>query len=152
MAGRAAHLVGGLELKPGFACIKVFTVGDEHVAKHIGSGDVEVLSTPSMIAFMERVAMECIQPFLPESYTTVGTAVEVKHLNPASKGAEIEVVAKLVEVEGRRLKFEIEARWGSVVVGKGVHERYIVERSKFLEKVLELARKVEGHAALQSSI
>ncbi|MCC6065407.1 MAG: thioesterase family protein [Thermofilum sp.] len=129
------------ELRPGFGCVKVFAVGDEHVAKHVGSGDVEVLSTPSMIAFMERVAMECVQVFLPEGYTTVGTAVEVRHLNPAPKGAEVEVAAKLVEVEGRRLKFEVEARWGSVLVGKGVHERFIVERAKFLEKVRELARK-----------
>lgn len=140
------------ELKPGFACIKVFAVGSEHVAKHVGSGDVEVLSTPSMIAFMERVAMECAQAFLPEGYTTVGTSVEVRHLNPAPKGAEIEVVAKLVEVEGRRLKFEVEARWGSIVIGKGTHERYIVERAKFLEKVRELSRKVEEWSALRSNI
>jgi predicted thioesterase len=133
--------VSEFELRPGFGCVKVFVVGGEHVAKHVGSGDVEVLSTPSMIAFMERVAMECVQVFLPEGYTTVGTAVEVRHLNPAPKGAEVEVAAKLVEVEGRRLKFEVEARWGSVLVGKGVHERFIVERAKFLEKVRELARK-----------
>jgi len=136
--------VSGLELKPGFSCVKFFVVGDEHVAKHVGSGDVEVLSTPSMIAFMERVALECVQVFLPEGYTTVGTAVEVKHLNPAPKGAEVEVVAKLVEVEGRRLKFEVEARWGSVLVGKGVHERFVVERLKFLERVRELARRMEA--------
>ncbi len=135
------------ELRPGFGCVKVFVVGDEHVAKHVGSGDVEVLSTPSMIAFMERVAMECVQVFLPEGYTTVGTAVEVRHLNPAPKGAEVEVAAKLVEVEGRRLKFEVEARWGSVLVGKGVHERFIVERARFLEKVRELARKAGGSGA-----
>lgn len=127
--------------------MKVFVVGDEHVAKHVGSGDVEVLSTPSMIAFMERVAMECVQVFLPEGYTTVGTAVEVRHLNPAPKGVEVEVAAKLVEVDGRRLKFEVEARWGSVLVGKGVHERFIVERLKFLEKVKELARKAGESAA-----
>ncbi len=127
--------------------MKVFVVGDEHVAKHVGSGDVEVLSTPSMIAFMERVAMECVQVFLPEGYTTVGTAVEVRHLNPAPKGVEVEVAAKLIEVDGRRLKFEVEARWGSVLVGKGVHERFIVERLKFLEKVRELARKVGESAA-----
>jgi predicted thioesterase len=96
---------------------------------------------------MERVAMECVQVFLPEGYTTVGTAVEVRHLNPAPKGAEIEVTARLVEVDGRRLKFEVEARWGSVLVGKGVHERFIVERLKFLEKVRELARKAGESAA-----
>lgn len=131
-------------LRPGFSCVKVFLVGDEHVARHIGSGDVEVLSTPSMIAWMERVAMECVQVFLPEGYTTVGTAVDVKHLNPAPKGAPVEVVAKLVEVEGPRLKFEVEARWGPVVVGKGVHERYVVDRARFLARVAELARKVES--------
>jgi predicted thioesterase len=144
--------VSEFELRPGFGCVKVFVVGGEHVAKHVGSGDVEVLSTPSMIAFMERVAMECVQVFLPEGYTTVGTAVEVRHLNPAPKGAEVEVAAKLVEVEGRRLKFEVEARWGSVLVGKGVHERFIVERAKFLEKVRELARKAGESGAPRSNI
>jgi len=117
---------------------KVFRVESEHSAKHVGSGEVEVLSTPSMILFMEMTALEYAQKYLPPEYTTVGTRVDVRHTNPAPVGAEIEVVAKLVSREGRKLVFEVKALWGDLVIGEGIHERYIVHRERFLEKVRKL--------------
>jgi len=111
----------------------------EHVAKGIGSGDVEVLSTPSMVMFMEVTAFRCVQGYLPEGYTTVGYSLDIKHLNPAPLGAEIDVEARLVAREGRRLVFSVRASWRGVVVGEGTHERYIVDRKRFLDKVRRLA-------------
>ena len=117
---------------------KIFRVESEHSAKHVGSGEVEVLSTPSMILFMEMAALEYAQKHLPPEYTTVGTRVDVKHVNPAPVGAEIEVIARLVAQEGRKLVFEVKALWRDLVIGEGVHERYIVHRRRFLEKVKKL--------------
>ncbi|NPA96410.1 MAG: thioesterase family protein [Crenarchaeota archaeon] len=117
---------------------KKFLVTEEHTAKHIGSGEVEVLSTPSMILFMESTALELAQKHLPQHMTTVGVRVDVKHMNPVPVGEEVEVTAKLVKQEGRKLVFEVRATWKDLTIGEGVHERYIVDREKFAAKVRKL--------------
>jgi fluoroacetyl-CoA thioesterase len=126
------------QLKPGLKCTQEFTVGEEHTASHVGSGSVRVLSTPSMIAFMERASLECVQKHLPEGETTVGTMVCVKHLAPAPVGATIRVETELVSVEGRRLRFRVRAYWGETLIGEGEHERYIVNVERFLQKVQKM--------------
>lgn len=117
------------------ACVEEYIVKDEHAAKHIGTGDVSVLSTPSMIAFMERTSMLCVQRYLPPEYTTVGVLVNVKHLNPAPVGSTIRVESRLVAREGRRLVFEVKVLLKETVIGEGVHERFIVHGKRFIEKV-----------------
>ncbi len=124
-------------------CKQTFIVKEEHTAKHIGSGTVEVLSTPSMIAFMEQASLQCVQKYLPKGYTTVGTRVDIRHLKPAPKGAKILVRTRLIKREGRRLIFEVTAIWGNVVIGEGSHERYIVDEHKFMEKLHKLI-KLQG--------
>ncbi len=119
-------------------CTKEYIVGKEHTASHIGSGEVEVLSTPSMIAFMEHTCLECVQRYLGERYTTVGTRVDVHHMKPAPIGAHIRVEAELVERSGRKLVFNVKAYWDNILIGEGVHERYIVDKEKFIKKVKEL--------------
>ncbi|MCS7385749.1 MAG: thioesterase family protein [archaeon GB-1867-005] len=123
------------EVKPGISLIEDYEVKPEHAAKHVGSGEVEVLSTPSMIAFMERTALKCVQKQLPKGFITVGVGVNVKHLKPAPVGAKVTVEAELVKVEGRKLTFKVKAKWKEVTIGEGTHERYIVNKEKFLEKV-----------------
>ena len=119
----------------------IYEVKDSDTAKFLGSGDVEVLSTPSMIAYMENTALTGVAPYLPDGLTTVGIRVNVKHLAPAPKGAKIRVVAKLIEQDRRKLVFEVKAFWGEELIGEGIHERFIVDRIKFLEKV---KKKLEG--------
>ena len=121
-------------------CTYTYMVREEHTAKHIGSGTVEVLSTPSMIAFMEHASLECIQRYLPKGYTTVGIRVDVKHLKPAPKKAKITVKTKLVKRDGKKLVFKVQALWGDIVIGEGIHERYIVDEKKFIEKLNELTK------------
>lgn len=116
---------------------KEYIVGDEHTAKFLGSGDVEVLSTPSMILFMENTARLSVEEKLPEDLTTVGTHVNVRHLRPAPNGARVRVVAKLIHQEGRKLLFEVKAYWRGEIIGEGTHERFIVDKEKFLRKVKE---------------
>ena len=119
---------------------KEYVVKDEHTAKFLGSGDVDVLSTPAMILFMENTARLSVQDKLPEGLTTVGTHVDVRHLRPAPRGAKIRVKAKLIKQEGRKLIFEVEAYWNQELIGKGIHERYIVHREKFLNKVRKMIK------------
>ena len=116
------------------ACREEYLVSSEHAARHIGSGEVGVLSTPSMILFMERTSMKCIQEYLPLNYTTVGIVVNVRHLNPAPIGGVVRVESKLIQVDGRRLVFEVKAYYKDTLIGEGLHERFIVNKEKFLEK------------------
>ncbi|MDK6028133.1 thioesterase family protein [Ignisphaera sp. 4213-co] len=123
-----------VELIPtGITCIEDYKIGDEHIAKH-----VNVLATPMMILFMEVTASKCIEKYIPVGYTTVGFIINVKHVNPAPSGATIRIEVKLVSKEGRRLMFEVKAFWKNVLVGEGVHERYVVDVRRFLDKVRRL--------------
>ncbi|RLG52141.1 MAG: thioesterase [Thermoproteota archaeon] len=124
-----------VDLKTGIRKKAQFMIREEHSAKSVGSGDVKVLSTPSMIAFMEAMSRDLVQPYLPEGYTTVGTRVDVRHLSPAPVGHEIIVISELTAVEGRKLIFKVEAFWKGNKIGEGKHERYIVNLERFLDKV-----------------
>lgn len=126
---------GGFENFVGLRGVREFVVGVEDSARSVGSGDVNVLSTPSMIRMMEETSRLLVQDKLPEGCTTVGVRVDVRHLKAVSVGCKIKVVSELLKVEGRRLVFRVEAYWGKEKIGEGVHERFIVSRRDFLEKV-----------------
>jgi predicted thioesterase len=129
------------QIPVGEVCEEEFKGFDAHAAKHVGSGDVSVLSTPSMIGFMESVALKCLQKHLPEDYTSVGVLVNVKHLNPAPLNSIVKVKASIINVEGRKVVFNVQATYKDMVIGEGVHERFIVNRKRFADKILEIASK-----------
>ena len=112
-----------------------YIVEDKHIADFLGSGKVAVLSTPSMILMMEQTAMLGAQDYLPEGWITVGTRVDISHLRASKEGAKIKVIAKLKEVEGKHLTFEVTAFDGEEKIGEGIHERHIVNKEKFLAKI-----------------
>lgn len=111
-------------LTPGLKTETVTTVDDKLVVKHMG-GD-GVLSTPSMIALMERASIEAVQDYLPEGHTTVGFEVHVKHFAATPKGKKVTVRAELLEVDARKLRFKIEAHDEDKKVGDGTHRRAII--------------------------
>jgi predicted thioesterase len=108
-------------------------VSEKDTAMAYGSGLVPVFATPAMIALMEMTALKSIHDQLPEQYTTVGFAVDMKHLKASKTGAEIICESELVEVSGRKLVFELQVWDDEILVGHGTHIRYIVDKSKFLE-------------------
>ncbi|MBD3415301.1 MAG: dihydrolipoamide acyltransferase [Candidatus Aminicenantes bacterium] len=110
-------------------------VEKEHTAKFLGSGSVEVLATPMMIALMENTALEAVQSYLPEEWTTVGTKVEVEHLRPTPSGEEVQAEALLVEKKDRQLVFFVTAFDRKGVIGQGSHSRYIINKQNFLSKL-----------------
>ncbi len=114
-----------------------FTVEEQHTAAHMGSGTVKVLSTPSMILFMERTAQQLLAQSLPEGETSVGTLVNVRHLAAAPLGAQIRVRAEIEEQDGRRVLFSVEAWYGEKQIGVGQHERFIVNEARFLARLKE---------------
>ena len=111
------------------------TVGAENTALALGSGDMEVLATPAMVALMENAAMKAVADYLPEGSTTVGVEISTSHLKASAVGANVVAEATLDEVDGRRLKFSLKAWDDTGVIGEGVHTRFIVDRERFLSKL-----------------
>ncbi|HXW55190.1 MAG TPA: hotdog domain-containing protein [Candidatus Cybelea sp.] len=90
-----------------------------------------VLSTPAMIGLMELAAAQAVEAELSPGAITVGTRIEVDHLKAVSLGALVRARARLVGQEGRFLIFDVEARSGELVIGRGRVFRAIVEPAKF---------------------
>ena len=111
------------------------TVGAENTALALGSGDMEVLATPAMVALMENAAMMAVADCLPEGSTTVGIEISTSHLKASAVGANVVAEATLQEVDGRRLVFLLKAWDDAGVIGEGKHTRFIVDRERFLSKL-----------------
>lgn len=112
-----------------------FEVTSDMSAKNAGSGKLQVLSTPSMIALMELVSLRCVDSHLEEGQSTVGTYVGVHHRAGSPVGAKIKVKSELREIDRRKLVFDVIAEYDGKVIGDGVHERFIIDNKKFLNKV-----------------
>jgi fluoroacetyl-CoA thioesterase len=108
------------------------------------SNDLPVLATPVLVWWAELVAMRAMAAQLPPGWMSVGSAHEVEHAGPSLVGAEVEVVAELVAVEGRRYRFRVTATDDGRVVFRGHHVRGAVERARF---VARLNRGSEGARA-----
>ncbi|HZS79530.1 MAG TPA: thioesterase family protein [Ktedonobacteraceae bacterium] len=110
------------------------TVVHENTAAAVGAGGVEVFATPMMIALMENASWRAVADHLEPGYVTVGTRVDVRHLAATPLGQQVRATAKLLEIDGRRLVFEVEAFDEQRKIGEGQHERFIVNLERFLKK------------------
>ena len=115
-------------IQPGLAAERSLMVGEEHTAARWGSGPLLVLSTPQMVALMEGAAVDAVD------YQTVGGRLDIRHVAPTPMGWKVTARAELVEVEGRRLAFRVEARDRAGAVGEGLHYRFIVEVATFMRR------------------
>jgi fluoroacetyl-CoA thioesterase len=129
-----------MELKPGLRGTSTLVVAEEHTAARFGAGGVHVFGTPMMIGLMENAAFSAIQPLLPEGQSSVGTRVNVTHLAATPIGMQVTATAELIEVEGRRLLFRVEARDEQELIGEGQHERFIITLDRFLSRIEAKAR------------
>jgi fluoroacetyl-CoA thioesterase len=119
-------------LEPGIERTDEFTADGRLLTDVRGTLPVKVLSTPGMIAMIERCATTLSWESLPDGKATVGFEVCVKHVAAAPEGATCTVTAKLREVEdNRKLRFDVEVREGERTIGVGTHERRVIERSNF---------------------
>ena len=111
-------------------------VTDDMTAKAVGSGGLEVLGTPYMMALMECAAMWCIQPELPEGKGTVGVDISSTHLAPTPVGMKITAVAEVTAVSenGKLVTFKVQAFDAEGLIGEGVHTRAVISNERFLLK------------------
>lgn len=112
-----------------------FTVGDDDTALALGSGSLEVLATPRLLAWCE--AATCAALDLPDGQTSVGTRVALEHLAASPVGATVEVSAELAYEDGRLRRFTVAARdvERGKVVGTGEVTRVVVDVERFLGRL-----------------
>ncbi|WP_291687393.1 thioesterase family protein [Bradyrhizobium sp.] len=100
----------------------------------------QVLATPVMILMMENAALNAIRPYLEPGESAVGTAIDVRHLAATPVGHTVRAEAEVTGVDGKRIEFKVSARDEIEEIGRGTHQRAVIELASFNER---LARKVK---------
>ena len=95
---------------------------------------MKVFATPAMIRLIEVTAAELVDKNLPPEMTSVGTLLNVKHTAPTPLGMKVRAEVKIISVDGRKIIFEVAAFDERGEIGRGSHERFIVNREKFQAK------------------
>lgn len=121
-------------LEVGIRGQKETIVTKQNTAAGIGSGSLEVFSTPIMILLMEESCFMSVSDKLDEGFTTVGISVDVRHLSATPLGMKVEIKSELIKIDGRALTFKVEACDEKGLIGEGIHERFIVNNEKFQAK------------------
>jgi fluoroacetyl-CoA thioesterase len=124
-------------IEPGIAGEAKMVVAVGNTAIEVGSGSVPVFATPMLVALMENSAINALAGKLPEGQTTVGTKVEIAHTAATPLGMTVTARAELIEVDGKRLLFNVTAVDDTGPVGHGQHERFVINLERFLAKVEE---------------
>lgn len=106
----------------------------DNTAKAFTSGALEVFATPAMISLMEETCWKMVQPELEEGLGTVGTKVNVSHMAPSAIGMTILCEATIMEIDGRKITFEVICSDENGMIGMGTHERFIINNEKFMAK------------------
>jgi fluoroacetyl-CoA thioesterase len=120
---------------PGLSGKSEMTVKNEDVVSQLGGIEADVLSTPKLVQLMEAAAIEAIQTFIPSDQLTLGTQMKIKHLSATPLGMKVVAHALLKEVNKNRLLFLVDAYDEVEKIAEGEHERVIVSKERFLEKV-----------------
>lgn len=118
-------------LKVGSTGEAVMMVGSSDTAIELGSGDVNVLGTPRLLALCEEATVVAVARLIDPERTTVGIEVHLDHLAASRIGDRVSARAELVEVDGSRLRFEVTATSNGETVGRGRVTRVLVDRSRF---------------------
>lgn len=122
------------EIKLQTAYTENITVTKEMLACNVGSGSVEVYATPMMITLMEHCAVACLNEFMEDGETSVGTLMNTTHDAATPLGMEVYVCATVVATDRKKVTFEIIAKDCKDTIGKAIHERFIVVKDKFEQK------------------
>ncbi|KAM9957624.1 hypothetical protein ACTFIW_012590 [Dictyostelium discoideum] len=111
-------------------------VTESLLATNVGSGDVEVYSTPSMVALMEGASVQCLKGKLGEGQTSVGTSISIKHLAATPLSLNVRAIAEITSIspDNKKISFKILAYDDKELIGEGTHERFVLNKERFLQK------------------
>ncbi|MEG0376869.1 MAG: thioesterase family protein [Eubacterium sp.] len=125
------------ELKVGMEIKKDYMVTRNETAKMVGSGALEVLATPMLITWVENAAFQMAELCLPDEETTVGVNINLNHIAATPIGMKVRIKVVLKNIDGKRLDFKAEAWDTEQKIGEGTHQRFKVQKMKFMGKVLQ---------------
>lgn len=126
-----------MDLRPGAVGELEMVVTPERTADAMGNRGVTVFATPFLISLLEGAAETVIQPRLAPGASTVGTMVEMRHLAPTPVGMKVRARAELLETDGKRFLFRVEAFDEVEKIAEGKHERYVIPSlEKFLSRAM----------------
>jgi len=128
-------------ITPGLTGTAEIVVGPEHTAPFVGSGRIAVLATPVMINVIEAASLAAVEHLLPAGHQSLGIHLDVSHVAATPVGLRVTATAEVVGLEGRTIKFRVEAHDEVETIGGGTHERVVVSVERFDERV---RRKVRG--------
>ena len=111
------------------------TVTEANIASTMKSGSLAVFATPAMCALMEEAACDAVNAHLEEGSGSVGISLNITHDRATAMGDSVTATAKLTAIDDRKLTFEVSAADSKGVIGKGTHERFIIDNEKFMAKV-----------------
>jgi predicted thioesterase len=120
---------------PGLIGRSEMIVKEEDLTSPLGDIQIDVLSTPRLIQLLEEAAIEAIKNFIPPGQLSLGTEVKVKHLSATPLGMKVTANALLKGIEKNRLFFRVDAYDEIGKVAEGEHERVLVSKERFLQKV-----------------
>ena len=106
-------------------------------AEKAGNPGVDVLSTSVLVQLVESAALHCVQPILDDTQVTLGTHIDLSHHKPVPVGFIVRIEVEVVMVDGPRVSFAVQVFDEREVVAEGTHERYIIDKAKFLAKLEE---------------
>ncbi len=116
-----------------------FVVGVDHVIDFATGGMPAVLSTPRLVALIERTARESLYPFLEDTERTVGAEIEIRHLAPTPAGQAVTIATRVIAVEPRAVDFQFEVRDEHEVIARGLHKRAVISVASFAKRVARKA-------------
>lgn len=122
------------ELTPGARGVLERRVEEQHCTRR---GDDDIFSTPNLVLLLEEAAIEALAPYVGEDQASVGSKVEVSHVAPTLRGQTVTATATVTEVDRRRVVFDIHVEDEVEVIGRGSHERFIVDLPKLTSRLAE---------------
>lgn len=126
-----------MALETGLSADIEIVVAEKDTADQWGSGLVPVYATPALVGLLESAAVKALEGHLEEGQTTVGGRIDVRHLAATPVGMRVRARAELMEVDGRRLAFHVQA-WDEVEkIAESQHDRFLVNREKFVARAME---------------
>ena len=131
-----------MSLEPGATAEVSFVVPPERTAHAMGNHGVHVLATPFVIGLLENAAAAVIAPLVPPGSTSVGTMVEMRHLAATPVGMTVRAKATLLETDGKRFLFAVEAWDDKEKIAEGRHERYLIgDLAKFMNRAMRKGQR-----------
>lgn len=121
-------------MKVGIKGRKEILVNEDNTALNLGSGSLKVFATPAMVSLIEKTCWESIDEYLEDDKTSVGTNLKITHESASPIGMRVWCESELIDIDRKKLTFKTEVFDEKGLIGRGIHERFIVSSEKFIER------------------